>query len=316
MNNLIPASIQAQADAIMAARRGWSGGMTAMAVTKPTDIPDFIPELISTSFYDRMDEPSLALTRLSVRFPGQIEGRPGEKIRVVTDAATTPAENLAVDVPATDDSIGSDSWEFTVKEGVKSIAWYDRTQVQSGQNVSQLAGRKVGTAMEERVELDLAAALIAGRNVAADAAITGLDVAAIRAMKAQIPPRLKRGRRIVLVGSDAALETLFDDPLLSNAASFGSDEAIRNGALSRPIWGVEPVPVDDATLPETVTVAAGTGPLVAMFPVGVLGYGFQKNPRTETERDARARLTRIVGTMLHAEGVQESAGVVVRRITG
>ena len=47
---------------------------------------------------------------------------------------------------------------------------------------------------------------------------------------------------------------------------------------------------------------------------GMLGYGFQKNPSTENERDARARLTRIVGTMMHGEGVMEAAGIVAIKV--
>lgn len=309
----LPATIAAQAEAFVAARRGWSGGLR-MAVTTPANVIDWIPDVISSAFYDRMDVPTLTLTALAARY-NDLQGRPGQAISIPTDVASTPADNLAVDVPAVDDSIASGAYSMTIKEGVKSIAWYDRTQIQSGQDVNQLAGAKVGSAMERRVEIDLGAALVAGRNTSKDAAITGLTVANIRAMRKQIPTRLRR-RGLVLVGADDTLDTLLDDPLLSNAASFGSDEAIREGDLVRPIAGVRSRAVDDEALPTNVTVAGGTGPLVVMFAVGMLAYGFQKNPTTETERDARARLTRHVGTMLHGEATLESAGIVVRRVTG
>lgn len=284
-----------------------------MAITAPADVPDWIPDVISASWYDRMDEPELTLTGLAGRF-GDVTGKPGDKLRIMTDTVTSPAVNLAVDVPATDDALGSDAFEVTVKEGVKSIAWYDRTQVQSGQDVNQLAGRKVGRAMEERVELDLGAALYAGRNTAQDAAIgAGLTLAKIRALKAKIPPRLRK-RGLFLVGEDEIMQTIYDDALLSDAAKFGSDEAIREGDLTRPLAGVRLRSVDDGTLPD-LTVAATAGPSVALIVPGMLMYGFQKNPGIETERDARARLTRHVGTMLHVEGVLDPAGVVFARVS-
>lgn len=310
--SIVPPSIAAQAEAFVAARRGWSGGLS-MAVTAPADVPDWIPEVVSSSFYDRMDDPELVLTGLAARY-NDLQGKPGEKVIVPTDVATTPAANLAVDVPATDDSISSDAYELLVKEGVKSIAWYDRTQIQSGQDVNQLAGRKVGSAMEARVELDLGAALVAGRNTAADDTAAVFDTSLIKAMKRKIPARLRK-RGLVVVGSDDLIGMIDEDPALNNAAIFGSDELMRTGQLSRPLYGVRPFSVDDNVLPE-VNIAAATGPVVVMFAVGMLAYGFQKNPTTEQERDARARLTRHVGTMLHAEGTLEAAGIVATRITG
>lgn len=284
----------------------------ATSATTPADVIDWIPDVISASFYDRMDDPELTLTGLASRF-NDLEGKPGEKLRIMTDTVNSPAVNLAVDVPATDDKLGSDSFEVVVKEGVKSIAWHDRTQVQSGQDVNQLAGRKVGRAMEERIELDLGAAAYAGRNAAADSAIGDLTVAKILALKTKIPARLRR-RGLVLVGNDLAMSKLYADPLVLNAATFGSDEVLRNGAFSRPIGGVEPFVVDDGILPD-LTVAATPGPSVMLFAKGMISYGFQKNPNIETERDARARLTRHVGTMLHAEGVLEALGVVFARVS-
>jgi hypothetical protein len=207
---------------------------------------------------------------------------------------------------------------MTIKEGVKSIAWYDRTQVQSSQDVNQLAGRRVGTAMEERIELDLGAALVAGRNTAKDtfqAAGTKFDLAQLRAMKRGIPARLRR-QGLVLVGKVDLLDDLLDDATVNNAATFGSDEAIRNGEFSRPLAGVSIFPVDDTTLPNIVVGANPSSPPVVLFSKGQLAYAYQKAPSTENERDARARLTRIVGTMLHAEGTLEAVGIVARAFGG
>lgn len=310
------ADIMAKADELVGNRRGWSGGLD-MVVTQPADVTAWIPGVISSSFYDRLDTPVLTLTGLAARY-NDLEGRPGQTITIPTDTATTPAANLAVDVPATDDGITGSSYSMTIKEAVKSIAWYDRTQVQSGQDVNQLAGRKVGDAVEGRVELDLGAALVAGRNTAKDtfqAAGTGFNLAQLRTMKRAIPARLRR-RGLVLVGKVDLLDDLLDDPAVQNAATFGSDEAIRNGDFSRPLAGVTILPVDDATLPSFVVAANPSSPGVVLFARGMLAYGFQKNPSTETERDARARLTRIVGTTLHAEGTLEAAGIVARAFGG
>lgn len=282
-----------------------------MATTAPSDVVDWIPDVISAAWYDRMDDPQLTLTGLAEKF-GDVTGKPGDKLRIATDTVTSPASNLAVDVPATDDKLAGSSFTVTVKEGVKSIAWYDRTQVQSGVDVNQLAGRKVGRAMEERVELDLGAALYAGRNATKDAAWGGgATIARILAAKSEIPARLRR-RGVVMVCEDAVMNALYADPLVMNAATFGSDEVIRNGQFSRPLGGVTPFVVDDGVLP-ALTVGGTPGPAVAFFARGMLMYGFQKNPGIETERDARARLTRHVGTMLHVEGTLETAGIVFKR---
>lgn len=302
----------AQAEAFVAARRGWSGGLD-MAVTTPADVPDWNPGIVEAAFYDRLDDPSLTLTSLASRM-NDLQGKPGDTIRVATDTVTTPAANLAVDVPATDDALGSDSFEFTMKEAVKSIAWYDRTQIQSSQNVNQLAGRKVGTAIEERIELDLGATLVAGRNTAVDATAASLSWDVLMAMKSQIPARLRR-RGLAIVTDDTRMNALYSDAVFKNAATFGSDEVLRTGQFSRPVAGVTPYVADDGVIPSTVTVAAGTGPLAIMFAAGMLAYGFQKNPSAEQERDARARLTRWVGTALHGEATLEAAGIVARRLT-
>lgn len=313
---LTPAEIAAQAEAFVAARRGWSGGLD-MAITTPANVIDWIPGVIVSSFYDRVGEPNLTLTSLAARF-NELEGRPGDTIRVPTANATTPASNLAVDVPAVDDSLTSGAYTFTVKEGVKSIAWYDRTQVQSGQDVNQLAGQRVGSAMEQLIELDLGAALVAGRNTAKDtfqAAGTPFNLAQLRAMKRGIPARLRRAG-LVLVAKVDILDDLLDDATVQNAATFGSDEAIRNGEFSRPLAGVSIYPVDDTTLPNITVAANPSSPPAILFSRGQLAYGFQKNPSVETERDARARLTRHVGTMLHGEGTIEAAGIVARAFGG
>lgn len=284
-----------------------------MAVTAPADVSAWIPGVLSASFYDRLDNPANVLTSLAARY-NDLEGRPGQSIVVPTDTATTPAANLAVDVPAVDDSISGASYTLNIKEAVKSIAWYDRTQVQSNQDINQLAGAKVGSAMEARIELDLGAALVAGRNVSKDATATVVDTNLIRAMKRRIPARLRK-RGLVMVGSDDVMGMIDQDATLNNAAVFGSDELMRTGQISRPLYGVRLFSTDDTVIPNT-TIAAASGPIVVMFAVGMLAYGFQKNPAVETERDARARLTRHVGTALHGEGTLESAGIVAVRITG
>lgn len=282
-----------------------------MAVTRETDVPDWIPGVVDAAFYDRLDDPSLTLTGRSRRF-NELTGRPGDTIRVATDAAVTPAANLAVDVPATDDALGSDAFTFTIKEAVKSIAWYDRTQVQTSQDVNQLAGRKVGTAIEERIELDLGSTLVASRNTAADSVSAQVDLDLILALKSAIPARLRR-LGVDLFAADAQMLTLYSDPTVRNAASFGSDEVLRTGQFTRPLFGVTPFVTDDGVIPDA-TISATSGPLVVAAATGMLGYGFQKNPTAEQERDARARLTRWVGTCMHGEAVLEAAGVVAARI--
>lgn len=300
----------AQAEALVAARRGWSGGMT-MAATYTTDVPDWVSGVIEAAFYDRVGAPELTLTQLAAQF-NDLNGQPGQTLKIPSALATTPADNLAETVPATDDRLQSGVYTMTVKEGVKSIAWSDRTQVQSGQDVNELAGQRVGTAMESRIELDLGAALVAGRNTAVDrfiATANAFTLADVRAMRRLIPTRLRRNG-LVLVAESRIMDDLLDDTTANNVAAFGSDEAIREGAFSRPLYGVTPYVVDDGVLPNITVGANASSPPAVMFSRGMLAYGFQKNPRVETERDARARLTRHVGTMFHAEGVLESAGIV------
>lgn len=304
------------AEAFLSARRGWSGGLV-MAATEPTDVPDWNPGIVEAAFYDRMDDPALVLTGLAARY-NDLNGGPGDSIRIPTDAVTTPAANLAVDVPATDDSLGSDSFTMTLKEAVKSIAWYDRTQEVSSENVNQRAGRKVGTAVEERIELDLGAAAVAGRNTAKDATAAAVTFDLLMTMKSEIPSRLRR-RGLAVVGADALMTApgglAFDDTF-KQAAIRGNNDLLSAGQVTGSVAGVTPFSTDDGVIPEDVTVAAGTGPLLVMLASGMLGYGFQRNPRAEMERDARARLTRWVGTAVHGEGTLEAAGIVVRRITG
>lgn len=279
-----------------------------MAVTATTDIPELIPEFISTSIYDNLGEADNVLTGLAVQFPN-ITGRPGEKIHVVSIDAVAPADNVAETVPLVDDKLGSSGWELLVKEAGKSIAWYDRAQVQSDQDVNKIAGQKVARSITDRIELDLGAALVAGRNTAADATAAKLDLALYRAMKKKIPTRLRR-RGLVMLGEAAEMDDLFDDATVNNAATFGSDEAIRNGAMTRDLYGISSYVVDDGVLP----TIGGNKPVI-LVARGMLAYGFQRGIQTETERDARARLTRIVSTVFHAEGVYEAAGVVATGIT-
>ena len=250
------AAAQAQAEEFMAARRGWSGGLS-MVVTEPTDVPDWNPGVVDAAFYDRLDDPQLILTGAATRY-NELNGRAGDTIRIATDAATTPAANLAVDVPATDDALGSDSFTFTMKEAVKSIAWYDRTQVQSSQDVNQLAGRKVGTAVEERIELDLGSTAVAGRNTAADTAIAALSFDEIMLMKSRIPARLRR-RGLTLAASDGLVSGpggLIFDQDFKDAAIRGNSDLLLTGQVGPRVAGVSVLEVDAGVIPSDVTVAA------------------------------------------------------------
>jgi hypothetical protein len=303
-------AIQRRAESTISGRAGWSGG-ASMAATATTDVPDWVGGVIEAAFYDRVGTPTLTLTRLAAVF-NDLNGQPGQTLKIPTANATTPADNLAETVPATDDKLTSGAYTMTVKEGVKSIAWTDRTQVQSSQDPNEIAGQRVGSAMESRIELDLGAVLVAGRTIASDRAVAGkFTLADLRAMKRKIPARL-RSNGLVLVAPVAVLDDLLDDPTVNNAATFGSDEAMRTGAFSRPLAGVDPYATDDGVLP-TITASTDT---VVLFARGMLAYGYQRNPRIETERDARARLTRHVGTMFHAEGTLEAAGIVAATVTG
>ena len=131
-------------------------------------------------------------------------------------------------------------------------------------------------------------------------------------MRIKIPVRLRR-RGLVVFAEDDVLEGLFEDTTVANAAAFGSDEVIRTGAFARPLYGMDLRPVDPGVF-ANVTIGAVTGKPVVFMARGMLIRAFQKNPSSETERDARGRLTRIVGTAHHAEGVVEAAGVVVGNI--
>jgi hypothetical protein len=279
-----------------------------MAITASTDVPEFIPEFINTSIYDKLGDADNVLTGLAVQFPG-IEGQPGSKVRVVSVNAVAPADTVAETVPLVDDKLGSTGFSLLIKESGKSIAWYDRTQVQSSMDVNQIAGEKVGRSITDRIELDLGAALIAGRNTAKDATAAKVDLALFRGMRKKIPTRLRR-RGLVMLGEALEMDDLFDDSVLNNASIFGSDEVMRSGALTKDLYGITPYVVDDGVLP----LISGNKPVVLMAR-GMLAYGFQRGIHTETERDARARLTRIVSTVFHGEGVYEAAGIVATGIT-
>lgn len=287
-----------------------------MTTTYTTDIPDWIPAAIDAAFYDTVGTPERALLAHAFKF-NELEGRPGQSIRIPTALATTPAENLAESVPATDDKLQSGSITLSVKEGVKSIAWSDRSQVQASQDVNRIAGQRVGNAMLDRIELDLGAAALAGRNTGADTATAAggkLTAAAIKAAAFKIPRRLRK-LGLDLFADDQTILSLFDDATLSDRQKNPelSEEMMRSGQATLPIYGVTPYVVDDGVIPKlTVGTARPTALIIAR---GMLGYGFQKNPTTEQERDARARLTRIVGTMIHGEGTMESAGIVAITVT-
>lgn len=284
-----------------------------MAPTYTTDVGNWIPDVISAALYDTMAEATLQLSGLAATY-GDLDGSPGDQVTIPTLAVTTPADNLAENVAAVDDKLTSGGVTVTVKEAVKSIAWSDRTRIQSGQDVNRIAGQRVGGAINERVELDLAAALVAGRNTGADTNLgpAPITLADLRAKRAQIPVRLRR-RGVVVLATDDILSGLFEDTTVANASTFGSDEAIRNGAFSRPLYGMDILAVDDGVF-ANVTIGAVTGPPVVFMARGMLLRAWQKRPGTEVERDARGRLTRIVGTAFHAEGVVESAGVVVGNV--
>lgn len=275
-----------------------------MAVTAPTDVTAWVPELISTSVYDTALDSDYTLTALAQTVP-DVEGKPGETITLPTLGIVAPADNLAVTTAAVDDKLTGAGVDVVIKEAVKSVAFYDRTKWATGTDFNALAGRAVGKALNDRVELDLAAAAVAGRNVAADTfggAAAPLTVAVLRAMRAKVPAGLRRrGGGLVAVGAADDLETLLADTAVANAANFGSDEAIREGDFSRPVAGVRLRAVDDGVLPAAT--------VLFMVP-GVLIRAVQKASSSEVERDARARLTRVVGTTLHAEGVIDSRGIV------
>lgn len=279
-----------------------------MAVTAPTDVSAWIPSVISTTVVDTALDSLHTLSADAASFT-DLEGKPGEKFTIPTVGVVTPADNLAVTTPAVDDKLSGAGVEVTIKEAVKSVAFYDRTKYATGTDFNQLAGQKVGTALGDRVELDLGAALYAGRNTAADATVANLNTAALRQLKAAIPAGLRR-RGINVYATDDVLSELFADPLFQNAAAAGGDAELRSGEFSRPLYGMRFRPVDEGVLPE----GEDGLPIVAAVVDKFLIKAFQKQPSTEVERDARARLTRVVGTTLHAEGVVDSRGVVVFQV--
>lgn len=274
-----------------------------MSITAPTDVASWIPSLISSATYDTAFENDYPLGAFAETY-GDLEGKAGEKFTIPTIGTVTPADNLAVTTAAVDDKLAGSGVEVVIKEAVKSIAFYDRVKYATGTDFNALAGRKVGSALNDRIELDLGAAAYAGRNAAASATAATMSLATIRAMKAKIPAKMRR-RGLYLFAEADILEQLMSDATVANAATFGSDEAIREGAFTRPLAGVIPVAVDEGTLPVHATF-----PGAVLMVKGSLVKAFQKLPSNEVERDARARLTRIVGNSLHAEGVVDSRGIV------
>ena len=279
-----------------------------MAVTAPTDVSAWIPSIISTKVHDTALDSLHTLSADAQVYP-DLEGKAGESFTIPTVGVVSPADNLAVTTPAVDDKLSGAGVPVTIKEAVKSVAFYDRTKYATGTDFNALAGQKVGTALNDRVELDLGAALYAGRNTAADAFIPALTFDALRALKAAIPAGLRR-RGITVYADDDSLDALFADELFRNAAQAGGIDELRSGEFSRPVLGMRIKPLDEGVLP----VGADGLPQVAAVVNGYLIRAVQKQPSTEVERDARARLTRIVGTTLHGEGVVDSRGVVVRQI--
>src|SRR5690606_26577519 len=98
--------------------------------------------------------------------------------------------------------------------------------------------------------------------------------------------------------------------LFRNAAAMGGDAEMRSGEFSRPLYGLRFKPVDEGILP----LGEDDLPTIAAVVNGYLIRAVQKAPTSEPERDARARLTRVVGTTLHGEGVLDSRGVVVWQV--
>lgn len=279
-----------------------------MAVTAPTDVAAWIPQVISTTVYDTAMDSLHTLSADAQTYP-DLEGKPGEAFTIPTVGLVTPADNLAVTTPAVDDKLSGAGVTVTIKEAVKSVAFYDRTKYATGTDFNRLAGQKVGTSLNDRIELDLGAALYAGRDATKDTTVATLNLAALRDLKAAVPAGLRR-RGITVYGTDDVLAGLFEDEMFLNAAAAGGDTEIRSGEFSRPIYGIRIKPVDEGVLPE----GEDGLPIVAAVVNGTLIKAFQKQPGTEVERDARARLTRIVGTTLHAEGVVDSRGVVVAQV--
>lgn len=274
-----------------------------MATTATTDVTAWIPALISTAVYDTTLAPLNPLSVWAENY-GELEGRPGSSATIPTLSPTTPADNLAETVAAVDDKIAGAGVTVTIKEAVKSIAYTDRVKVQSGPNVNQIAGQRVGQAINDRIELDLGAAAIAGRTIAADTTGATLTPTVFRTIRGKIPSALRR-RGVTLFAPAATLDGLYSDATFQSAATWGSTEALRDGVVAR-YQGVDIAEIDDATLP----VITATKVTVAMMVKGALIRAVQRGPQVETERDARGRITRIVGTVFHGEGVVDARGIV------
>lgn len=286
-----------------------------MAATYSTDLSAWIPAVIGASAYDTMAESLLALSDFASFVPG-LEGQAGDRVSIPTVGVTTPADNLAETVPAVDDKLTGAGVTVLIKEAVKSIAWSDRSQIQTNQDVNQLAGQRLGGAMADRVELDLAAATLAGRDTTKDAYVPGaLTLVALRALRARIPAFLRRRGVTVFIPS-AKATSLLDDATVNNAAAWGGSEVMETGEISRPLYGMRLVEVDDSVFANITVGANPAAPPVVAIASGMLVRAVQKDMVPETERDARARLTRIVGTALHGEGVVDARGVVATAVTG
>jgi hypothetical protein len=271
--------------------------------TATTDITAWIPSLISSQVYDTAYTGLYALSEFAEVY-GDLEGQPGSQATIPTLGIVAPADDLAQTVAAADDKLTGAGVTISILEAVKSIAWYDRAQVQSKVDVNKIAGQKVGTAIADRIELDLGAAAVAGRNVAADTAVAALTAAQFRVIRNKIPASLRRrGARFFAPAS--VLEGLYSDAQFMDAAKSGSTQAIVEGTVARYL-GVDIVEVDDSVLP-VITATKTTG---IMAVDGTLIRAIQRGPKVEVERDARARITRIVGTLFHGEGVVDSRGVV------
>lgn len=279
-----------------------------MAVTAPTDVAAWIPQVISTTVYDTAMDSTHTLSADAATY-SDLEGKAGEKFTIPTLGLVTPADNLAVTTPAVDDKLSGAGVEVTVKEAVKSIAFYDRTKYATGTDFNRLAGQKVGTALADRIELDLGAALYAGRDASKDATVASLNLGGLRQLKAAIPAGIRR-RGITVYGTDDVLSQLYEDEGFTNAAAAGGNDEVRSGEFSRPWYGLTIKAVDEGVLPE----GEDGLPILAAVVRGNLIKAFQKRPSNEVERDARARLTRVVGTTLHAEGVVDPRGVVVFQV--
>ena len=285
-----------------------------MATTLTTDIPAWIPDVIGASAYDATLDSALTLSGIASVIP-DIAGKPGDVVIIPTINTTTPADNLAENVAAVTEKLTGGSITMLIKEGVKAIAWSDRSKVQSSQDINQIAGQRIGNGIADRVELDLGAALLAGRNLTGEVFSANFDVAALRALKRRIPAGIRRRGPLTLVGSDAVIEELLSDPILANAATFGSTEVLQDGQLSRPIFGISRVLVVDDSVLANITVGANpASPPAVLFASGNLFRAVQTGPTVELERKPLERLTNLVGTILHGEAVQDSRGVVATAV--